>query len=127
VTEEEWQSLEVRIGELRDGLGIAVFADERVGIQAQRAALDAFLLELRERDEAAGIPSGYLTGPHWARLRISARVLSGFRCVYCGRPPRDTHHTSYLRTGRELHEDVVVLCGACHRAQHGFDFDFAAI
>ncbi len=62
----------------------------------------------------------YLQSPEWAIKRNEARERAGHRCQVCNSPngPLDTHHRTYDRLGRELPEDLIVLCRSCHDLFH---------
>jgi hypothetical protein len=115
VSPQEWKALEARLAGHAYLSGVR--RDEGApSKQAIRRAVDALLAEIAARDEPDR--GGYLTGPHWERIRVAARVLAGYRCEACGASPDDTHHKTYSRTGRESLEDVQVLCRDCHRKEH---------
>jgi HNH endonuclease len=61
----------------------------------------------------------YLRTTHWDRVRRRALAIAEHQCFYCGAPEDlDVHHLSYKRRGCELDEDLIVLCRACHYAEH---------
>lgn len=60
----------------------------------------------------------YLQSPEWANRRLAVLERS-HGCEACGRPGRrEAHHRTYERLGHELLEDLVALCGVCHRGVH---------
>lgn len=62
----------------------------------------------------------YLRSAHWLLFRMSVLSTRGHQCEQCGNSERiELHHKTYERIGRELPQDVIVLCRACHRAEHG--------
>lgn len=61
----------------------------------------------------------YLESPEWWSVRKAALVHAGYCCERCGgRGSLEVHHLSYAWLGAESLGDVVVLCVACHRAEH---------
>lgn len=62
----------------------------------------------------------YLRSKSWYEKRNEALKLSGLKCVMCGaKHPLHVHHLNYEKIGFEDQADLVVLCGDCHRKQHG--------
>lgn len=61
----------------------------------------------------------YLCSPIWKEKRIEALTYYGCLCNRCGEYGNDVHHKTYERVGgRELMEDLEILCRDCHRAHH---------
>ncbi len=62
----------------------------------------------------------YLKSRHWQRVRKAALKRAGYRCQICAERglTLSVHHSCYDRRGRELAQDVVVLCENCHRLYH---------
>jgi predicted HNH restriction endonuclease len=79
----------------------------------------------------------YLQSEHWRTTRKQALERAGHRCQ-CGMCPLaslypheiaenfprsvsrlEVHHLTYERLGAEAPEDLLVLCGLCHRVVHG--------
>ena len=61
----------------------------------------------------------YINSDAWRRRRIRALQLAGYRCQLCSqRQNLDVHHNNYENLGNERDEDLVVLCGRCHRVYH---------
>ena len=62
----------------------------------------------------------YLQTDYWKALRKEAKKRVGYRCQVCNRNdrPLHTHHRTYERLGRELPNDVTVLCDVCHSLFH---------
>lgn len=61
----------------------------------------------------------YLTTPVWKAKRHEALALYGCLCNRCGEYGTDVHHKTYERVGgRELLEDLEILCRECHEAHH---------
>ena len=67
--------------------------------------------------------SAYLQSPLWKDQRKRALRRAGFRCQVCSAKDQrlEVHHNSYDRLGRELIEDLCVLCSPCHRKIHNLD------
>lgn len=63
----------------------------------------------------------YLRSPHWqdVRRRYWASKMPK-NCAVCGRNdvPRDLHHRTYKRLGKERLHDLVPLCRQCHDETH---------
>ena len=65
--------------------------------------------------------AAFIDSAEWKRIRKGALVRAGFRCQRCSSEENvlHVHHRSYKRFGgRELPEDLEVLCVPCHRQQH---------
>lgn len=61
----------------------------------------------------------YLESDHWKAFRDSYRAAGlKMTCVVCGLAPAQFHHRTYERLGRELHQDVSLLCDQHHEAVH---------
>ncbi len=61
----------------------------------------------------------YLRSWHWHRVRALALERAGGECALCSETRGlEVHHKRYERKGFEQHEDVVVLCRACHQRHH---------
>jgi hypothetical protein len=57
----------------------------------------------------------YLKSPEWQEKRHVTLARWGCRCCVCNSPNSpEVHHRTYARLGRELPNDVVVLCHVCH-------------
>jgi ribosomal protein L44E len=86
------------------------------------------LWERLRKQGNAGWYTHYLTSHHWRRLRKQAMARANYRCMQCGveDPNQDTkrgtrlqvHHHTYERIGAEHLEDLAVVCGRCHQAEH---------
>jgi hypothetical protein len=66
----------------------------------------------------------YLDTPHWHRTRYEAIQRADYTCEEChAYRPRMTHlevhHLTYARRGKELPDDLRVLCSDCHAKVHG--------
>lgn len=64
----------------------------------------------------------YLRSKEWKAFRNKIIKKRGKICQACNLPtPLRTlhcHHITYVRFGRELQKDVVLLCKHCHRTVH---------
>jgi 5-methylcytosine-specific restriction endonuclease McrA len=64
----------------------------------------------------------YLKSDHWANFTVEARMRLPYRCVACGNrgngKPLHLHHRSYDNLGAETLDEVIFLCGWCHRKTH---------
>src|ERR1700722_14947793 len=63
----------------------------------------------------------YLKSDAWKRKRWLVFKRDSRRCVYCGAPATQVHHTNYApqNVGREPIDCMVSICDPCHRMQHG--------
>ena len=79
----------------------------------------------------------YLASPQWRLRRERALRLAFYRCQSPVCPDHqarlltdaelasrsryrlEVHHLTYARVGRELDDDLIVLCADCHAAIHG--------
>jgi 5-methylcytosine-specific restriction endonuclease McrA len=80
------------------------------------ADVDALRTGAPPADEYAA----YLRSPEWEAKRRGRMALAQYRCEVCN-TGRDlhVHHRTYARRGRELLEDLIVLCSECHALFHG--------
>jgi hypothetical protein len=63
--------------------------------------------------------SSYLSGTHWRSLREFYIDERGISCTgECGRDGTQLHHKTYERLGKELLDDLVLLCSDCHSSLH---------
>ncbi len=72
------------------------------------------------RDTNAGIEyNEYINSPEWREKAEEAKARAGNRCQVCNRSRAevqiDAHHRTYERLGKELIEDITVLCRECHQ------------
>ena len=52
-------------------------------------------------------------------VKIRKLNAVGHRCENCDeRSSLQVHHLTYARLGREIDEDLVVLCRMCHANEH---------
>lgn len=66
----------------------------------------------------------YLRSPWWGRRRNEIKRARGWRCEHCLTSDNlQVHHLSYARLWAELDEDLVCLCGDCHRGEHGLTME----
>ncbi len=64
----------------------------------------------------------YIQSAEWAVKRQQALKHYGRRCRACGATQSlEVHHKTYARLGRELIEDLTILCRTCHEAVHRMD------
>ena len=57
----------------------------------------------------------------WKSVRYWALERADYKCQQCGLNEGyglHVHHLNYSHLGHEFPEDVVVLCEACHKAEH---------
>jgi|WetSurMetagenome_2_1015567.scaffolds.fasta_scaffold1181929_1 5-methylcytosine-specific restriction endonuclease McrA len=62
----------------------------------------------------------YLKSDDWKRKRYLVLKRDNGRCVYCGQPATQVHHTKYSKRniGREPIKWLVSICNQCHEAKH---------
>lgn len=61
----------------------------------------------------------YIHSDAWQRRRKRAIKRAGGKCQRCGSEQRlEVHHLTYARLGKEPPADLMVLCHACHQAEH---------
>lgn len=64
--------------------------------------------------------NGFLTSTIWAKIRADIFHVRGGKCERCHKPGKQVHHLTYERYGGdEEPDDLVLLCGTCHMAEHG--------
>ena len=61
--------------------------------------------------------SAYLSGDHWQIIRDRLIAVRGARCEICDATDEPLNRT-YERFGRELDDDLILLCLACHDGVH---------
>ena len=62
----------------------------------------------------------YLKSEAWKRKRYVVLKRDNWRCVYCGGPATQVHHTRYAKRniGKEPIEWLVSICKTCHDSKH---------
>lgn len=60
----------------------------------------------------------YLASPYWRKRAKQIRVRDKNRCRVCRLRAADVHHLTYVRLGRELDLDLLLLCRECHTQVH---------
>lgn len=62
----------------------------------------------------------YIRSSEWIAKAKRAKLEAGQRCQSCGSDDRrlQVHHLNYGRLGEERPDDLIVLCGRCHRGEH---------
>lgn len=65
--------------------------------------------------------STYLQSEHWRELRARAFQILGRICAHCGNTKQlEAHHIRYRNPIQSCTvSDLVILCHACHKRQHG--------
>lgn len=62
--------------------------------------------------------AAYLSSDHWKRVR-GLFISPGTKCQACLLAEAvNLHHKNYKNLGSETQDDVVPLCGGCHRRVH---------
>lgn len=68
----------------------------------------------------------YMTSPAWAAKKEERLQIDDYRCVMCGRSvdhcrSMQCHHITYQNLGNEnVLNDLVTVCGSCHKKLHGY-------
>ncbi len=99
------------------------------GVKKKKRKRDSRAMALNRwhREEArAHMPySEFLKTKYWLKLRKRVLVRDGYRCTLCdvGDEVLHVHHKTYERRGRERLDDLVTLCGDCHKKHHDGDED----
>lgn len=61
----------------------------------------------------------YLKSPEWRSVRSRILNRANGKCECCERaPPTEVHHTTYVRLGNELDDDLLAVCAFCHWLIH---------
>jgi hypothetical protein len=61
----------------------------------------------------------YLLSDNWVNFKNSYRESGKPRfCIRCGEANYQLHHLTYERICREHLDDVIPLCGKCHKQEH---------
>ena len=62
----------------------------------------------------------FLRSEEWVRLRAEVRIRDDWTCRHCDAEadPGEVHHLTYGRGRSCPAEDLVLLCGECHRREH---------
>lgn len=61
----------------------------------------------------------YLNTEHWNHFRSEAVKFFSGKCVICGgKNHLSVHHKTYENRGRETFNDVILVCGDCHKMIH---------
>jgi len=61
----------------------------------------------------------YLKTKHWKDTRAKAKKRANNMCCKClTKDNLEVHHTNYTRLYDEADDDLMVLCRACHQAEH---------
>jgi hypothetical protein len=82
-------------------------------------AYDSIKAILTRLSRASFDYQAYLLSPEWKVRRDERINAAGRRCQVCNSPDRlNCHHRTYERIGRELPEDLFVLCEVCHGIFH---------
>lgn len=85
--------------------------------QADDARDRATWAEQRPRSNADSEFVAYIASGQWQEFADEQRLLAFYRCEVCGQRDYDlqVHHRDYGNLGRELPQDVLVVCSLCHR------------
>lgn len=64
--------------------------------------------------------SDYLLTEHWVYFSKRVKKYYGNKCMMCNSKDNiiDVHHRTYENRGREMYDDVILLCRICHAKFH---------
>jgi len=63
--------------------------------------------------------AAYLDSDLWRKKKAAYRASKRpQKCLCCGDPNYQLHHTTYDRLGREWLKDLIPLCSECHETFH---------
>lgn len=61
----------------------------------------------------------YLQTEHWKEIKKKILERDRNKCLDCGEAVRlNVHHLTYRNLGNERDEDLITLCGECHKLYH---------
>ena len=77
-------------------------------------------VEITLSQDLAAMPyDEYLKTDHWQKTSAAAKERAAHKCQVCNKYGNlHTHHRTYERRGKELPEDLIVLCATCHALFH---------
>jgi 5-methylcytosine-specific restriction endonuclease McrA len=62
----------------------------------------------------------YIKSEKWKELTVKFKIFKGERCEKClSKQHLQTHHIHYKTLGNENFSDLMLLCGNCHKKEHG--------
>ena len=63
----------------------------------------------------------YLQTKHWQHFRGETLKFAQYKCQLCNCKDKElnVYHRDYINLGYETFNDVIVLCGDCHKIFHG--------
>lgn len=70
------------------------------------------------REIKRGSHRHYISSDAWKKRRRKLIRQKGKKCAACGRKGWHVHHTTYERLFKEAKDDLVLLCGRCHKLFH---------
>jgi 5-methylcytosine-specific restriction endonuclease McrA len=82
--------------------------------------LKRWLFEIKRKRRSNYYRNEYLKSDEWSRKRYVVLKRDNWRCVYCGAPATQVHHTRYARKniGNEPIKWLVSICKSCHDKHH---------
>lgn len=83
-------------------------------------ALNHFVFEYKRKQRRDYYRNEYLKSDAWQRKRYVVLKRDNWRCVYCGQPATQVHHTRYAKRniGKEPIDWLVSVCDNCHNSIH---------
>ena len=67
----------------------------------------------------------YLQSDEWRMLRAATLVRDNGRCVMCGDPASNVHHSNYGNRNHFTHKNLFSLWSLCRKCHHFIEFDYA--
>lgn len=62
----------------------------------------------------------YIKSDKWKQLTAKFKLFKGGKCEKClSKNNLQTHHIHYKTLGNESFSDLMLLCGDCHKKEHG--------
>lgn len=62
----------------------------------------------------------YLKSDQWKMMAVGIKQIRGNKCEKCGSGNNlQVHHKHYMNIYKEKLKDLLVLCGGCHKKEHG--------
>lgn len=61
----------------------------------------------------------YLKTPHWQEIRLRVLESGNNECAKChSQVDLAVHHKNYENIGKEINNDLIILCEVCHTKHH---------
>lgn len=100
----------------------AIFEDRDAHRDKRFEAIPGFWTKELEREHSQMPYEDFLRSTYWYVVREYVKASTFWQCSICRSTGKlHVHHTNYLFRGQEhirWHEDLKVVCPACHRLHH---------